>query len=80
MPTNIERETFERCVAHVTLRQDDFTMADVVEARVVRGGTVQLHFITVTYQPTGTVRVYRSSLPSAWSRPFRKDLEDGAFY
>lgn len=80
MLRNVEREAFERCVAHVTLRPDDFRMKDRVEAHVVRGGTVQFHTITVTYAPTRTCRVYRSSLPSAWCGPFRKDLDDGVFY
>ncbi|WP_448208265.1 hypothetical protein [Azospirillum sp. sgz302134] len=80
MLKNMERETFERCVAHVTLRPDDFSMKDRVEARVIRGGTIQVHTITVTYVPTRTSRIYRSSLPSAWSGPFRKDLDEGAFY
>ncbi|QCN97385.1 hypothetical protein D3093_19235 (plasmid) [Azospirillum argentinense] len=77
---NVEREAFERCVAHVTLRPDDFRMTDFVEAHVVRGGTVQSHNITVTYVPTRTCRAYRSSLPAAWCGPFRKDLDDGVFY
>ncbi|PWC45773.1 hypothetical protein [Azospirillum sp. TSO22-1] len=80
MLKNVERETFERCVAHVTLRPDDFSMEDRVEAHVVRGGTVQFHNITVTYAPTKTSRAYRSALPSAWSGQFRKDLDDGVFY
>ncbi|MFC5355556.1 hypothetical protein [Azospirillum himalayense] len=80
MLKNVERKAFERCVAHVTLRPDDFKMKDLVEAHVVRGGTVQFHNITVTYVPTRTSRVYRSSLPSAWCGQFRKDLNDGVFY
>ncbi|PWC44956.1 hypothetical protein [Azospirillum sp. TSO22-1] len=80
MLKNVERETFERCVAYVTLRPDDFSMEDRVEAYVVRGGTVQFHTITVTYAPTRTSRAYRSALPSAWSGQFRKDLDGGVFY
>lgn len=80
MLKNVERETFERCVAHATLRPGDFSMEDRVEARVVRGGTVQFHSITVTCAPTRTSRTYRSALPCAWSGPFRKDLDDGVFY
>jgi len=77
---NIEREAFQRCLAHATLRPGDFSMEDRVEARVVRGGTVQFHTIIVTYAPTRTSRTYWSALPSAWSGPFRKDLDDGVFY
>ncbi|HYG86582.1 MAG TPA: hypothetical protein VD978_10015 [Azospirillum sp.] len=80
MLKNVERVTFERCVAHATLRPGDFSMEDRVEARVVRGGTVQVHSITVTYAPTRTSRTYRSALPSAWSGRFSKDLDDGVFY
>ena len=54
-------------------------MEDHVEARVVRGGTVQVHTITVTYAPTRTSRAYRSALPAAWSGQFTKDLDDGVF-
>ncbi|NUB25522.1 hypothetical protein GAY30_11545 [Azospirillum brasilense] len=78
MLRNVEREAFERCVAHVTLRPDDFRMKDRVEAQVVRGGTVQFHTITVTYAPTRTCRVYYSSLPSAWCGPFRARLRKGS--
>ena len=80
MLKNVERETFDRCVAHATRCLGDFTMTDRVEARVVRGGTVQVHLITVTYGPTRTSRAYRSALPSSWSGPFRKDLAEGVFY
>ncbi|WP_448190917.1 hypothetical protein [Azospirillum sp. sgz301742] len=80
MRKDVERETFERCVAHVTLRPDDFIMEDVVEARIVGGGAVQTHVITVTYAPTRTFRTYHSALPSSWSWQFRKDLDDGLFY
>ncbi|HYD68838.1 hypothetical protein [Azospirillum sp.] len=82
---NVERETFERCVAHATPRPDDFSpddfgMEDRVEACVVRGGTVQSRVITVTYAPTRTSRTYRSALPFTWIGQFRKDLDDGVFY
>lgn len=79
MHRNFEREIFERCVAHTTLRPADFSMEDRLEAHVVRGGTVQSHHITVTCGPSHTVRIYRSALPSAWSGQFRKDLADGVF-
>lgn len=79
MHRNFEREIFDRCVAHATLRPGDFRMEDRLEAHVVRGGTVQSHRITVTCAPTHTVRSYRSALPSAWSTQFRKDLADGVF-
>jgi len=72
---NVEREAFERCVAHATLRPNDFTMEDIVE-----GGTVQTHLIMATYAPTRTARTYRSALPSSWSGQFRQDLNDGLFY
>ncbi|WP_175426539.1 hypothetical protein [Azospirillum brasilense] len=55
-------------------------MTDVVEAPVVRGGTVQFPNITVTYMPTRACRAYRSSLPAAWFGPFGQDLDDGVFY
>lgn len=80
MLKNLERAIFERCVAHVTLRPDDFSMENRIEARVVRGGTVQFHLITVTYAPTRTSRTYRSVPPSDWSGQFRRDLDDGVFY
>lgn len=80
MLNTFERGIFERCIAHITLRPDDFSMEDRVEARVVRGGTVQCHLITVTYAPTRTSRTYRWAPPSDWSGPFRKDLNDGVFY
>lgn len=75
-----ERVIFEQCIAHVTLRPDDFSMEDHVEAHVVRDGTVQFCLITVTYAPTQTSRTYRSAPPSDWSGQFRKDLDDGVFY
>ncbi len=63
MLKNLERMIFERCVAHVTLRPDAFSMENRIEAPAVRGGTVQCHLITVTYAPTRISRTYRSVPP-----------------